>query len=346
MFGFRSKKKENNEAKKPIIIEPENSTSNTGRIYQSAEKYGVKPEYFDYDKIELNPFLTGDNEYRNQLKQDDKFCSRKYGSVIQNDNCCMRKRFLSDLNAFDEINTDISNGIDANSFSSLSNARRTFYNSVDRNVADAKKQKEIQKFFRDHPEHLNSDHRGLFPEDYNNITNNFRRQAEILSKRTREMLLNEKTKVLTLDNIHDEDINTNLVRNRDTRFIIDVKDRHAINMKEYQKSIERTSPKMLMNRNYMRTLGTSRMINDQLIGNTPINEYNFDTVKRTEQLLSGQLRLKPEVPDVFEFMQKQEDLRKTQEEKDNTIDLDKLTPYNIVKPDIRIRKSEKRNIII
>ena len=38
------------------------------------------------------------------------------------------------------------------------------------------------------------------------------------------------------------------------------------------------------------------------------------------------------------------DIARGQKTASDTIDLDKLTPYNVVKPNIRINKNNKRNI--
>lgn len=350
MFGFKNKKN----ASDRVRFDKKHKSSNVddtpkcNHIYQASTKYGVKPEYFDYNKIELNKFLTNDKEYRNKLKDDNKYCSKKYNKELQNVNCCFRNRYASDLNAFDDINVNINNSIEANSFSSLSSARNSFLNSVDTSLELKEKEKRIKQFYKKYPEHKYSDDLGLFPSDYEFIANDFKNQAYKINEKTKKMLLNQKTKVLSIDDINDSLINTNLIRNYDTKFVIDTKDRHEFNIQQFKKLSDKVTPELLMERNYMRTLGTAKMINDQIKSNVAINNYNLGEIDNSEKMINLQGRLKTDVPDVFEFMKEQEMKnieKQIQNKQIDVIDLDSLTPYNVIKPDIRIRRSEKRNII-
>ena len=70
MFGFKKNKKTTN-------IKTNNEFyDRNGPVYQAAEHYSVKPEYFNYDKIQLNKFLTDDETYRNKLSRDNKICDK------------------------------------------------------------------------------------------------------------------------------------------------------------------------------------------------------------------------------------------------------------------------------
>ena len=357
MFVFKNKKKssakENSKNRvlgdtKPTLEDTKPTLEKTNNIYQSANRFGVKPEYFDYNKIELNKFLTNDEEYRKKVKDDDRYCSKKYSQELENVNCCIRKRYASDLNAFNDINIAINNSIEANSFASISSAKNSFFNSVDAAIDLEQKEKRIRQFYQKHPEHKYSDHLGLFPSDYDFISNNIRNQAYKINEQTKKMLLEQKTKILSLDNINDSMINSNIVSNYDTNFVHDTKSRYDFDVDKYNKHVGKVTPEFLMERSYLRTLGTTQMMNEQVDSNIKINDYNLRKIEERQNALKYQGRLKTDVPDVFEFMKEQE-MKQIQKEIDNknidVIDLDNLTPYNIIKPDMRIRKSEKRNIL-
>ncbi len=334
MFGFKKNKKTTN-------IKTNNEFyDRNGPVYQAAEHYSVKPEYFNYDKIQLNKFLTDDETYRNKLSRDNKICD-KFENWVCNDNCCCEQRYISDMQAMNEIN----NKLEMESFLSLEHARKAynenqkfFINYDGTWLSQVRKPRDnnekIFSFFSLQKKKYAEDNQGLTDEDYANISKNLREQAYAISNKTKRMLLDQKTKILDLESLRDHHINSNIESGKYKKRVIYQEKDFFWNLRK--NPYAGVDQKVLAEHNYNNLIKKVDDWNNEFQKNIPINQYNINAINAGQNYLDQQARLQEPESIV--------DIARGQKTASDTIDLDKLTPYNVVKPNIRINKNNKRNI--
>ncbi len=345
MFGFKKNKKTTQ------IKNNNEFYDRNGPVYQSTDHYGVKPEYFDYDKIQLNKFLTDDETYRNKIAWDNSVCD-KFGNRKCKGTCCYEKRYISDMNAMNEINNDIENKLELESFSALAHARKAydenkkdFINYDGTHLGHFQKPEDrgekISSFFSLQKTKPMVDKYGLCEEDYQNISKNIADQAYAISNETRRMLLDQKTKVLNLDDLRDHHINSNIeAQPYQNNKIYQEKD---FFWKLRKNPDAGTDPKIIAQHSFDNLIRETNNLNQKLQKNISTNEYNINAINNYQDYINQHSRLK-EPESIIDIAREQ--VMNESKQANDTIDLDKLTPYNVVKPNIRVNKNNKRNITL